>query len=439
MIIHVVRPGDTIQSIADQYDISVMRLIQDNGLENLRDLVIGQSIVIAFPVQTYTVQEGDTLQDIATAFDVSIMQLYRNNPHLTDREYIYPGETIVIKYNNTKGNIMIHGNTFPFINENTFRKTLPYLTYLSIINYTATDEGDIITHYDETDMIGVAREYGVMPLMLITTLSIRGEANIGIAYDILINEEFQNRLIDNILAILKEKGYFGVNLAFQYLNISNLRLYESYLTKINKRLTQEGYVVFVTINPIREIDDVLRYERVDYSQINQLTDYIVFMNNERVMDMLPPSPIISVSNIEEFIDFIDRYVTPDKIMLGIPSIGQDWQLPFVAGFSDVNTLIYANVIQLASNVGASIEFDEMSQTPYFTYTVINYGRPIEHIVWFVDARTIDALLNLQLEYNLPGIDYWNIMMFNPQFWLIINSQYEILKNMNLYREEEDMS
>lgn len=47
MNIHVVQPGDNLNSIASQYNISVNRIIQDNGLENPNTLVVGQSIVIA--------------------------------------------------------------------------------------------------------------------------------------------------------------------------------------------------------------------------------------------------------------------------------------------------------------------------------------------------------------------------------------------------------
>ncbi len=114
MIIHVVQQGKTIQSIADYHGISSTMLIQDNGLENSDNLVTGQSIVIAIPEVTYTVKEGDTLEGIADSFQVSIIQLLMNNPFLSDREYIYPGESIIISYAK-KGRITIHGNTTPIL------------------------------------------------------------------------------------------------------------------------------------------------------------------------------------------------------------------------------------------------------------------------------------------------------------------------------------
>lgn len=57
MDIHVVQPGETIYSIAEKYSVSATRLIQDNGLIEPNNLVVGQTIVIVYPEQVYTVQE----------------------------------------------------------------------------------------------------------------------------------------------------------------------------------------------------------------------------------------------------------------------------------------------------------------------------------------------------------------------------------------------
>jgi spore germination protein len=425
MIIHVVQLGETIQSIADYYGVSVSRLILDNGLENPNNLVIGQSIVIAYPEVIYTVKEGDTLMDIADAHNVPVMQLLMNNPYLSEREYIYPGEIIVIQYNR-KGSITTHGNTAPFINRGTLRKTLPYLTYLSILNFTATTEGDIITYYDDTEILQTAKEYGVIPLMLITTLTVQGEANIRVAYDLLLNKDFQNRQIENLLNILSTKGYYGVNLSIEYISVANVQLYESYFSNLSSRLTEAGYLVFVTINPI-DASDGVRFEQIDYTLFDQLSHNIIFMNYEWATNINPPSPISSIYNLDLFLDYINQFITPDKVIIGMATIGYDWELPFSAGISSVNSLTLNRAINLALEVGAEIQFDEISQTPYYRYSFVSNGNQIEHIVWFIDARSINSLLGLVSKYALSGTGVWNITIFNPQLWLIINSQYVIEK------------
>lgn len=423
MVIHIVQQGDTIQSIADYYGISVTKLIQDNDLENIRGLVIGQSIVIAIPEITYTVKEGDTLEDIADSFNITIMQLLMNNPFLSDREFIYPGEIIVISYSK-KGNIAVHGNTNPNINIEILRKTLPYLTYLSILNYTATREGEVITYLDDTQIIATAKTYGAMPLLLITTLTIQGEANIGIEYDLLLDETFQNNFIENLLRILNVKGYQGVNLSFQYINIANIYLYNAFFAKFTDRLSAQGYSVFLTINPnISNVGSEASFERVDYSILNDLAQNIIFMNYQWAANINPPGPISSIYNLDAFLSYVNNYIPPNKIIAGMPTIGYDWELPFFPGFSSVYSLTYERAVNLAEENDVAIQFDELSQTPYFLY----YDKEVQHIVWFIDSRSINALLDLVAKYDLFGLGIWNITIYNPQLWLVINSQYEIVK------------
>lgn len=427
MIIHVVQQGETIQSIARFYGVSEARLIQDNGLESSDGLVVGQSIIILFPLITYTVREGDSFIGIANAFNVSVMQLLQNNPYLSDQEYLTPGDIIAINYSKD-GTITTHGNAVPYINKNTLRRTLPYLTYLSVLNYTAGNEGEIISYYDDTEIIQLAKEYNAVPLMLLTTLTIQGEANIGFAYDLLLNENFQNIQIENILRILRSKGYSGINISLEYVNISNLQIYEAYFTKLANRLNEEGFLVFAIINPdISVVDNEVVFTRVDYSLVDQLAHSIIFMNFEWAKSINPPAPISSINNINVYLDFLMEFIPPDQLILGLATIGYDWELPFSAGISGINSLTLDRAIDLARNMGVIIQFDEVSQTPFFRYTIDSEGYPIDHIVWFIDARSINALLGLITDNNLLGTSIWNIAIYNPQLWLLISSQFDIIK------------
>ena len=160
MNIHIVQPGETASSIAMLYGVSATRIILDNELTNPDHLVPGQTIVILFPEQIHIVQEGDTLQSIDYAYGVSLFQLLRNNMYLSERETIYPGETIVISYDNHQATLISGGFVNPFVNRTVLRKTLPYLTYVSIFGYR-TNSDATITEVEDTDIIQLSKEYGV--------------------------------------------------------------------------------------------------------------------------------------------------------------------------------------------------------------------------------------------------------------------------------------
>lgn len=426
MIIHVVQPGETIYQIAEKYNIPVTRLINENGLIDINNLVVGQTIVLTYPEQTYTVREGDSLAGIASAHDVTILQLLRNNPYLSDREFLLPGESIVISYN-TESEISTNGYAYPFIDRNILRKTLPFLTYLTIFNYRSIGGGEIIGE-DETEIIQLAKEYSVAPIMSLSTLTYQGEGNVDVVNSILNSEVLQDHHINNILNILETKDYYGLNVSIVHLNPENQKLYENYVTKLYSRLREEGYLLFLTITPRTVIvNNQLTLERLDYTNLGQMADRILLLSYGWGYSSGPPSAATPAYMVRMILDHTVPLIPPEKIFIGLSTIGYDWQLPYIIGVSRANSLNTDAAILLARQVGATIYYDENSQAPYFEYVDYSSDTPVQHIVWFKDARSVNALASFVPEYGIHGISIWNIMSYFAQLWLVINSQYKINK------------
>jgi spore germination protein len=426
MEIYVVKEGDTIDSIAERFGVPVERLILDNGFSSPVRLIVGQALIVAYPKQTHVVQEGDTLQSIAELYQVSIMQILRNNSFLADRAYIYPGETLIISYN-TNGSITTNGYVFSFIKKEILLRVLPNLTYLSIFNYTASEEGEIIQYRDDTELIQTSLEYGVVPLLMITTSSQTGEPNIEIAYNILLSEEAQDRNINQFMEIIKNKGYRGINMVFHYLSQNSQFLYLNFVNKVSERLRQEGLLFIITINYDLQIKNGdIKLEQIDYAAFNSFVDGIIFLKFVWGANTDPPAPIINNNNIRILLDYATQSVPPEKIMVGNPIFGYDWLLPYIEGRTIATSMTVNAVYELAYETGAVIQFDENSQTPFFYYNQI-IGIPVEHIVWFVDVRSIVGINEIVKEYSLGGSGIWNLMFYYPQLWTSINSQFDIIK------------
>lgn len=426
MDIYVVQPNDTIYSIATKFGVSATKLIQYNEIEKPNQLVPGQTLVIVYPNQTYTVQEGDTLESIANVYDVSIMQLLRNNPFLSNRD-VYPGEEIIISFNTT-GTLTTNGFVYPFIDIDTLKKTLPNLTYITIYAYRVIRNGEIISYFDDSEIIKLSKEYGTLPLLAVTSLSLQGEPDIDIAYNILTSNEYQQNVVNNIVKIIKSKGYSGANMIFDYMNISTQYQHEDYIKTIKNGLEKEGYLLFVTINPIiLYFNNKLTFEEVDYSILSQYINGMAFLHFIWGVNYGPPLPVNSISNIRIFINYITTNVPPDMITIGVSLISYNWKLPYIPGKTYANSLTINSAHDLAREVGATIQFDDISQTPYFMYNLVTNESIDTHIVWSIDARTISGIVEIVSEFGLNGITLWNLMIYTPQLWLVINSQFDIVK------------
>jgi putative chitinase len=102
-LVHVVRSGETLNSIAAYYGVSTSALAQANGITNWNYIQMGQYLAIPYgtggPVTSsgfsYVVQLGDTLYAIATRFGVSLTALAAANG-ITDWNYIQYGQVLNI-------------------------------------------------------------------------------------------------------------------------------------------------------------------------------------------------------------------------------------------------------------------------------------------------------------------------------------------------------
>ncbi len=422
MTIHVVQPEETLDSIAAQYGVTAERLILENGIINPNLLAVGQTIVIVEPMISYTVQEGDTLFGIAEKNQVSIIEIYRNNPYLADRDYILPGETIVIKYDTWKlGPITTNGFAYSFIDREIFRKTLPFLTFFTTFNYRQTATGEIID-VDDQELIDMAKKYGVAPLMLVSTQTIQGGSSCEIATTLLNSPEIQDNLIDNIIEVLKRKGYYGLNQYFQFYTTENEELYVNYVQKLRSRLNREGFKLIITITPSETIEQIgCSSEVVDYSAIAQYSDALTLLSYNWGFSYGPPASATPVNLLRNDIENLISTVPANKVVLGLPVIGYDWTLPYIPGYTKANAVTPDMAVQNAAVNKVDIRYSEIAQGAYFFYTI--FGQL--HNVWFKDARSIEALATLVTQYGLSGLSIWNIMFFYTQMWFVINNMYEI--------------
>lgn len=423
MIIYIVQPGDTIYSIANSYNIPAERLISDNGLTNPNNLVVGQSIVVVHPKQTHTVQEGDSLDSIAAAYHISVKQLLRNNPMLSEKTYIYPGETLIIDYDLEKiGDISTNGYAYPYINKDLLRYVLPYLTYLTLFTYGLTSNGELI-QIDDTEIIKIAREYEVAPLMLISTVLNVGDFSTELTHDILSSKSIQEYLIHNIVNNMKVKGYFGLYINFGFILVEDSDAYVNFIKELTDSLTQEGFEICVALAPNIIDQSGVIYKGHDYEGLGKTVTAVLLMTYDWGKTLGPTTSVAPVNMMRQVFDYSITKIPPKKTYIGIPTFGYDWTLQPIGGITIVHYLSNTSAINLAIEKEAVIQYDEVSPSPFYYYEdIINN---IEHIVWFEDARSIDAKLNLVTEYGFRGISILNIMEKFPQLWFVINTQYNI--------------
>lgn len=426
MRIHVVAPGENLISIAEQYGVTPGRIIAVNELPNPENLVVGQSIAIRVPEVVHTVVQGDTLEALAQNYGVTVTKILQNNPQVAETGSLTPGETLVISYEGDEviDSIIINAYAYPFMDPAILRKTLPFLTYLSIFTYGFSADGDLVPVEDE-EFIALAQEYGVAPIMILAPMTPEGTFDSQVAHDMFMSEEGQNRLIENIVNTMRAKGYYGLDIDFEFILPEDREAFISFITNVKNRLSQEGFLTFVALAPKTsgQMTGIL-YEAHDYPAIGAVADDVLLMTYEWGYKFGPPMATSPLASVRQVLNYGVSVIDPDKILMGIPNYAYDWPLPFIRGMTQAELISNQEAIARAAQYNVTVLFDEQAQAPYYYYTD---AQGIEHVVWFDDVRSMDAKMRLIPELGLNGAGVWQIMDYFPGLWNVVGALYNVEK------------
>lgn len=428
MQIYVVRPGDSLWSISQTYGISPSLLIQSNQIPNPTNLVIGQTIVIPIQGNYHIVRSGESLYKIGKLYNVPVPELLRINA-ISKPNQIYPGLRLYIPQK-PRTRVDIAAYIDPKISgEKSIEeidKVADNLTFITIFSYAVNRDGTLTELPNDQPLINAAYRHRAAPLMVLTNFE-NGTFTPELATAILTNEALQDKILDEAISIMGQKGYLGLDFDFEYLGAQNRERYNQFLRKASVRLKEKNYFISTALAPKLSGEQIgTLYEGHDYKAQGQIVDFIFFMTYEWGWSGGPPLAVSPIDKVRQVMEYAISVVPKNKIMMGIPLYGYDWTLPYVPGGKFAKAISAQQAIEIAAKYKVAIEYDTISQAPHYKY-VDEQG--IQHKVWFDDARSIQAKFNLVKELGIRGFFYWVLGRDFPQNWLLIQDNFIVNKRV----------
>lgn len=425
MQIYVVRSGDTLSKVARAYGISPEEIANANQISDPNRLVVGQTFVIPIREQFHFVEPGESLWLISRRYNVSVAELVRINK-IQDPGNIPVGLRLnlpqktkqIVETNAYIDPRMTRGRSAGAID-----KVGEHLTYLAIFTYAVNREGNL-TPIEDQPSLEAARKERVLPLLVLTNFE-EGQFSTEIATAILTSEALQDHVLNQVLQIMNDKGYRGLDFDFEYLGAENRVRYVRFLQKARQLLKPRGYSISAALAPkYRAEQRGVLYEGHDYQAIGQVVDFIFFMTYEWGWSGGKPMAVSPLPQMRNVMQYALSVVPKEKIMMGIPLYGYDWTLPYVQGGKFAKSVSPQRAVELAIRYGVSINYDKVSQAPWFRYTDEQEKR---HEVWFEDARSMQAKFDLVKELGIRGFYYWVLGNDFPQNWLLIEDNFVVRK------------
>ena len=249
MQIHVVTAGQTLWSIGAQYGVAPGLLARFNGLTEPYRLSVGESLLILKPARLYTVQPGDSVYSISQTFSLGRNELYRLNPGLSAQERLYPGQVLVTKLEDTPNyEAQLMGYAYPWVSGRVLRGILPYAQALAPFTYGFTETGELVRPDDE-QMRALAKDFGVTTLLHLSTLTEQGSFSAQSAGAVLENETARAALIRNTVREMRDGGFVGIDVDFEFLGKALAASYAAFLQELSQAVHTAGGYLMAAVAP----------------------------------------------------------------------------------------------------------------------------------------------------------------------------------------------
>lgn len=374
-MIYIVRPGDTVDSIAEELSVSPNLITYINQIPNPYMLAVGQALLIP---------------DNTAAF-------------------VRPAR--------------FNGYAYPFISRYVLSETLSYLSGLNIFSYGFTPDGELVPPLlDDEWMILSAEQQGVSPILTLTPFGIDGNFNNRLISAVVNNPTARTALKNNLVETILTRGFQGVDIDFEYILAEDRDAFTDFVRYIRESVNALGYPVSVALAPKTSADQPgLLYQGKDYAALGAVSDYVLLMTYEWGYKYGPPMAVAPINKVREVLNYAVSVIPESKILLGISNYGYDWTLPYISGQSAAVTIGSVEAVQLAIYNDAVIQFDPVAMSPYFIYEKDG----LTHQVWFEDVRSMQAKYDLIKEYNLLGGGVWTIMNLFRSMWVLAEENFEL--------------
>lgn len=424
--IHVVQRGESLYGIAQAYGIPYEEIATANEIPDPAQLVTGQALVVPIEGSYHIVLPGQSLYIISNLYGISVQELADMN-NIPQTAILQVGQPLKIpsKPKRPVNSLLYVEPRNPVAQSmvDEVRKRVGALTFLAMFSYQVNRDGSL-TPPNTDGILEIANNAGVMNALVVSNLEDYA-FNADLAHAIFIDDAAQNQLFGNLIQIANDEGYGEIHFDFELLYPEDRELYNNFLRKARDRFHQAGLKISAAVAP--KASDVTTgiYGAHDYAAMGEILDYVMLMTYEWGYTYSDPQAVSPIQPVTRVVEYAASVMPREKIFLGQNLYGYDWTWPFPPqGGPAAKAISPQQAIAIALERNAAIQYDNQAQAPFFQY----YDETgTLHVVWFEDARSIQAKFDMMKDLGIGGIMYWKLGLAFPQNWLLLEDNFNVRK------------
>jgi spore germination protein len=227
-------------------------------------------------------------------------------------------------------------------------------------------------------------------------------------------------IIDTIEKQVVENNYDGYQIDFEDLNSDSETLLTNFMAELAKRLRPKGKLVTMAV--VSRTSNTFNGQfsaAYNYANLAPHLDMVTIMTYDYSYSSSAPGPVAPVNWQERVLKYAIPLFGANKILLGIPFYGYDWNLTKRQTDKTVtaNSRGYDDTLKLGAENNGTFGYDAVSQSPYLNYTKDNE----EHQVWFENPQSLQAKFDMMKRQQVRGFAVWRLGFEGKEFWPVIKN------------------
>lgn len=224
----------------------------------------------------------------------------------------------------------------------------------------------------------------------------------------------RRKFIASLVRLAVEKGYDGLDVDYEDFKANERGAFTTFITELGEALHKAGKLLSIAVfAKTAEPGDWDGPQSQDWPGLGRVVDRLRIMTYDYKEDSSEPGPIAPLWWFKQVLDFAVTVVPREKIQMGIPTYGYNWDKPGEA--EDVSVTAAR---ALAQKVKAEIKWDKESNSPFFIYPEDD----LVHQVWYEDGRCLPAKLEAVRKAGIDGIVVWHFGSEDQDFWDALGSE-----------------
>lgn len=293
-------------------------------------------------------------------------------------------------------------------------------TSISPFWYRLDASGNIVHYindsYEDPRILTFLRANNIQIIPVIANVY-EGTWNDEVVRDILNDPQRRDAHVKAIVDLVVSRQYDGIDIDYENLRGSDRDVVSQFLTQLSDALHAQNKLLTVDVfAKTYEPGESSSARAQDWHIIGQVADQVRIMIYNYHWMSSAPGPIAPITWADQVAAFATSLIPREKIILGFGLYGIDW-----IGKSG-NEFQWQELTDLATLHKESIQWDETSMSPWFQYTD-KQGE--EHTVWFENAASVSAKLDLVTKYQVAGVHFWRLGGEDPQTWDMVRSKIKI--------------